>query len=57
MNPILVVEALLRIVLQLVDRGTAKTTLDRLAVAQANADADEVEKRRFSPQATSSPQG
>lgn len=42
-----IVDALLTLVLQLVDRSTAKSQLDRLAVRLANAAADEIEKAKF----------
>lgn len=42
-----IVDALLTLVLKLVDRQTAKQQLDRLAVRLANMAADEAEKLKF----------
>ena len=42
-----IVEGLLTLVLKLVDRTTAKQSLDRLAVRLANAAADEAERLKF----------
>jgi hypothetical protein len=50
-----IVDSLLTIVLKLVDRGVAKTALDRLAVIQANAAFAEQEMRMY-PNVTVSPE-
>lgn len=49
MDVITVVGALLEVVLKLVDRETAKKTLDQLDVRLANLAADEAEKAKFGP--------
>lgn len=47
MEYVQIAEALLKVVLGLIDRQTAKATLDRVAVQMANEAADKAEREKF----------